>query len=90
VAASAGSGIALQSLSITPDGQVSLGGQASGPFYIQRFALDLGQGESLRKPFIETLKQDDKGQFTFRIGARFREQAPAVTADAKSEQKGGE
>ncbi|HOJ21850.1 MAG TPA: hypothetical protein PLY56_09970 [Armatimonadota bacterium] len=76
VAAATTTGVGLTSLRISPDGKVSLEGKALGTSNIQRFALSVGRGKSVRVPVIETTKRDTHGYVTFRIGALFREPAP--------------
>jgi Tfp pilus assembly PilM family ATPase len=67
VAASAQPGIMLTRLSVSPDGKVGLEGTALNTVNMQRFALDVGQGVSIKNPAFEAMKQDDKGGLTFRI-----------------------
>lgn len=76
VAAATTTGVGLTSLRVAPDGRVMLEGKALGTSNIQRFALSVGRGKSVRVPVIETTKRDTHGYVTFRIGALFREPAP--------------
>ena len=76
VAAATTTGVGLTSLRVAPDGRVMLEGKALGTSNIQRFALSVGRGKSVRLPIIETTKRDNHGHVTFRIGALFREPTP--------------
>jgi Tfp pilus assembly PilM family ATPase len=67
VAASAQPGIMLTRLSVSPDGKVSLEGNALNTVSMQQFALDVGRGISVKYPTFEVMKQDDKGSLSFRI-----------------------
>src|SRR5690606_7690547 len=68
VAAATTTGVGLTSLRVAPDGRVMLEGKALGTSNIQRFALSVGRGKSVRLPIIETTKRDNHGHVTFRIG----------------------
>ena len=78
VAAAANPGIALRALQVNADGRVTLEGSAIATAHVQRFALELGRGRSLRLPVIENIKRDQAGQLTFRIAGKFREAQPAA------------
>jgi Tfp pilus assembly PilM family ATPase len=67
VAASTTPGVAVTSIKITPDGKVTVEGEALDTRSMQTFALSLNLGRAIRTPTFESFKKDDKVGITFRI-----------------------
>jgi hypothetical protein len=80
VAVATNPGVSLETLDITADGKVSLGGTALDARSVERFASALGRGRSIQLPVPQSIQQRDDGRFTFKIGGRFK--APAGAANS--------
>lgn len=92
VAAAAGPGIALKTLTFTADGKLSLEGSAASSSSLERFGRELAQGQTVRLPVIESMKRAQTGVLEFRISALVRRapaQAEKPAEDKPAEDTGG-
>ncbi|MFN3648285.1 MAG: hypothetical protein ACK47B_01790 [Armatimonadota bacterium] len=83
VAASSIPGIALDDLAVETSRTVKLSGRALDTRSIERFALELTQGEVVRRPVIEMIQKGNNGRLTFRLaGSANGRPALSVSASA--------
>jgi Tfp pilus assembly PilM family ATPase len=67
VAASTTPGVSLTSMQLDKEQRVIIEGRATNTGSVQRFALALARGRSVRSPVFEMMKKDKSGELTFRI-----------------------
>jgi len=71
VAAATNGGVQLTRLQGEGDGKVTVEGRARNSRSLQLLGLMLGQGQAVRLPIIESLREEESGALNFRISASF-------------------
>lgn len=72
VAAAANGGIALHTLQLSPEGKLTLEGNASSTRSLEQFGRELSQGATVRLPVIESMHRGKEADISFRITALVR------------------
>jgi Tfp pilus assembly protein PilN len=79
VAVSTNDRIQLSRLDVQPAGKLSIEGRAGSTRGLEQFTRELGQGQSIHSPVIESLKQDPGGLVSFRVTASYPYTPPPTT-----------